>query len=351
MGRKWSATLRCWHIPDTTSNREDLSSYLAPYPVRWDDHEITKIAEEKPFNNKAATRAHASDPSSLPLSQEVLDRIGDVEHWMRQKRYQETTIDTYLSFIKKYFSTLPDKKWNELTMDDIVKYNHDYFIVGRRSYSAQNQWINAIKTYIRVHNLWSSDMLDNIERPFKSKILPDVLTIAEVQNILLQIKNVKQKTLMMLIYSCGLRIGEALALKPFDIRSNEGLIYIRGAKGKKDRRVPLSPRILKQLRIYYKAYTPSKYLFEGQQESTPYSASSARKVLKRAVKKANITGKRITLHSLRHAYATHLTTRGINLPHIQEILGHEDPKTTMLYTHLSAQDIKNVQSPLDDMEL
>jgi len=346
-GRRWSKSLNCWHVPDHEHTLKILYEQLSGYPFRWIDAEQISTTDE-------TARQDTIDPhkeQSTLLSPEVLCKIEDVARWMRQKRYQEATITTYVSFITKYFSTLPDKQWNDITPDDIVRYNHDYFIAQGRSYSAQNQWINAIKTYIKVHNLWSPDKLESIERPFKSKILPDVLTVREVQDILLQVKNVKQKTLLMLIYSCGLRIGESLALKPSDIRSNEGLIYIRGAKGKKDRRVPLSPRILKQLRIYYKAYAPSKYLFEGQQEGTPYSASSARKVLKRAVKKANITGKRITLHSLRHAYATHLTTRGINLPHIQEILGHADPKTTMLYTHLSAQDIKNVQSPLDDMEL
>jgi len=111
----------------------------------------------------------------------------------------------------------------------------------------------------------------------------------------------------------------------------------------------LFPRALEQLRRYYRSYTPNEYLFEGQ-KGGQYSNTSAAKVLQRAVKKAGIK-KRVTLHTLRHSYATHLTNRGVNIQYLQEILGHNNPKTTMLYTHLSGKDIRNIKSPLDDMEI
>jgi site-specific recombinase XerD len=134
-----------------------------------------------------------------------------------------------------------------------------------------------------------------------------------------------------------------------DIRSEERLIYIRGGKGKKDRRVPLSDRLLEILRGYYKSYRPKTYLFEGAGGGR-YTSGSASRVLHRAVTKAGIT-RTVTLHTLRHSYATHLTNNGINLQYLQEILGHNSPKTTMLYTHLSGKDISKVKSPLDDMDL
>jgi len=153
----------------------------------------------------------------------------------------------------------------------------------------------------------------------------------------------------MMVYGAGLRIGEALNLRLPDIRSNESLIYIRGGKGKKDRRVPLSMKLLDILRSYYKAYRPKVYLFEGANGGR-YSNRSAMQVLKRAANKAGIT-RNITLHTLRHSYATHLTNKGVNIQYLQEILGHSSPKTTMLYTHLSGKDISNIRSPLDDMDL
>ncbi|MFV1917783.1 MAG: tyrosine-type recombinase/integrase, partial [Patescibacteria group bacterium] len=146
-----------------------------------------------------------------------------------------------------------------------------------------------------------------------------------------------------------LRIGEALNLRLPDIRSNESLIYIRGGKGKKDRRVPLSAKLLKILRAYYKCYRPRLTVFEGP-DGGRYSNSSAAQVLHRSAKRAGITSK-VTLHTLRHSYATHLTNKGVNIQYLQEILGHNSPKTTMLYTHLSGKDISKIRSPLDDMDI
>ena len=153
----------------------------------------------------------------------------------------------------------------------------------------------------------------------------------------------------MLIYSCGLRIGEALDLKLRDLHKDEGLIYIRKAKGRKDRRVPLAKTLIPVVESYMQAYRPKLYLFEGQNGGR-YSNTSAGKMLQRAAKRASIKTK-ITLHSLRHSYATHLTNRGVNIQYLQEILGHNSPKTTMLYTHLSGKDIRNIRSPLDDLNL
>lgn len=160
---------------------------------------------------------------------------------------------------------------------------------------------------------------------------------------------IKHKCLIMIIYSAGLRIGEALNLRVEDIRSKEKLIYIRQAKGRKDRRVPLSDKMLRVLREYYKACRPKEYLFEGQ-NGGKYSRTSARNVLKKSVQKSGIPI-RVTLHTLRHSYATHLMESGVGLRYIQEILGHKSPKTTMLYTRISGKRISEIRSPLQDMDI
>ncbi|NND05306.1 MAG: tyrosine-type recombinase/integrase [Saprospiraceae bacterium] len=162
-----------------------------------------------------------------------------------------------------------------------------------------------------------------MERPRKSHTLPDVLSPGEVKRLIEVVSNLKHRTLLILIYSCSLRIGEALSLTINDIHSDEGLIYLRSGKGKKDRRVPRSPLMLEQLRMYYHSYLPKKYLFEGQ-AGGKYSRNSASTFLKRAVKKVEIT-KRVTLHTLRHSYATHITQRRVGLRYVQEILGHNSP--------------------------
>ena len=284
----------------------------------------------------------------VPLRQEVKTQIEAVKHWMQQKRYSANTIKTYISFIHSFFADHPHLDWDAVTEEIILNYNHKQFIEEGRSYSTQNQWINAIKLYLKVHHLDIGD-LEDIERPRKKYNLPNVLSLEEVQSILRSVNNMKHKTLLMLIYSSGLRIGDALRLELKDIKSDEQLIHIRGGKGNKDRLVPLSKVMLEQLRLYYHAYKPETYLFEGKVGKL-YARSSAQKVFKKAVARAGIK-RRVTLHTLRHSYATHLTNRGVNVQYLQEILGHKSPKTTMLYTHLSGKDIRNIQSPLDDMKL
>ncbi len=154
--------------------------------------------------------------------------------------------------------------------------------------------------------------------------------------------------MLSLIYSCGLRRSELLHLKPGDIDSKRNLIVIRQSKGKKDRIVPLSLKILEMLRAYYQQYRPKKYLFEGQQAGTIYSEQSLQSVLKQALQKANIK-KPITLHWLRHSYATHLLEAGTDLRYIQELLGHNSSKTTEIYTHVSTKSIQHIKSPFDDL--
>jgi integrase/recombinase XerD len=154
--------------------------------------------------------------------------------------------------------------------------------------------------------------------------------------------------MLALIYSCGLRRSELLNLKPTDIDSKRNIIIIRAAKGKKDRIAPLSEKVLQMLREYYMAYKPKTWLFEGQFAGEQYSAKSLESVLKQAIEKTKIR-KPITLHWLRHSYATHLLEAGTDLRYIQEILGHKNSKTTEIYTHVSTKSLQKIKSPFDDL--
>lgn len=154
--------------------------------------------------------------------------------------------------------------------------------------------------------------------------------------------------MLSLIYSCGLRCGELLALQPHHIDSKRNIVFIKQSKGKKDRIVPLSPKVLLLLRDYYKAYRPKTYLFEGQRVGCPYDARSLQLTLKQALQKAGIN-KPVTLHWLRHSYATHLLESGTDLRYIQELLGHNSSRTTEIYTHVSTKSIQLIKSPFDDL--
>lgn len=154
--------------------------------------------------------------------------------------------------------------------------------------------------------------------------------------------------MLSLIYSCGLRCGELLALQPVHIDSKRNIVLLKNSKGKKDRIVPLSPKILEMLREYFKAFKPVTYLFEGRLAGEQYDARSLQLVLKQALQKAGIR-KPVTLHWLRHSYATHLLESGTDLRYIQELLGHNSSKTTEIYTHVSTKSIQQIKSPFDDL--
>lgn len=184
--------------------------------------------------------------------------------------------------------------------------------------------VNAVKLFFQTVQDRRLD-IEKIHRPKKSKTLPNVLSKEEVKAILEVHGNIKHRAMLSLIYACGLRRGELLHMKISDIDSKRNIVIIRQSKGKKDRIVPLSQKILEMLRDYFRAYKPMYWLFEGQ-TGEQYSEKSLQSVLKQALKKAGIR-KPATLHWLRHSYATHLLENGTDLRYIQELLGHNSSKT------------------------
>ena len=232
-------------------------------------------------------------------------------------------------------------------MQHIIQFNTEYIIGRGLSISYQNQFVNALKRFyliIRNTNL----IIENIARPRREHRLPNVLSKEEVKMLLNTIRNLKHITMLCLLYSCGLRSGELLNLQPTHIDSKRNIILIKQSKGKKDRIVPLSPKILEMLREYYRYYKPKTYLFEGQNIGEQYDSRSLQLVLKQAVKKAGIH-KPVTLHWLRHSYATHLLESSTDLRYIQELLGHNSSRTTEIYTHVSTKNIQQIKSPFDDL--
>ena len=191
--------------------------------------------------------------------------------------------------------------------------------------------------------------IHQLDRPRREWRLPNILSMEEVASIITSLENIKHRSMLALIYSAGLRRSELLALKCKDIDSTRMVITIRAAKGKKDRIVPLSELVLEMLRTYYKEYKPTDYLFEGQNGGA-YSEKSLEEVFHKAKKLAGVR-KKVSLHTLRHSYATHLLEGGTNLRYIQELLGHKSSKTTEIYTHVSNQAIQKITSPLDKLKM
>lgn len=313
-GVRWSYTMKYWHVPDSEENRERFG--------------LVSLA------------------STLP-SEEGLEALTHFKKHLRSKRYSESTIVTYSDALKSLFVFYNTRTIAELNNDDVMIFNNEYILKNNLSASYQNQIVNAIKLYFKIIKETKIE-IDKIHRPKREKLLPNVLSKEDIKKILNAHSNIKHKTMLSLIYSCGLRRSELLNLKPNDIDSNRNLVIIRQAKGKKDRIAPLSPAILIMLRDYYKAYKPETWLFEGREINTKYDERSLAEVLKQAINKTNIN-KPVTLHWLRHSYATHLLEAGTDLRYIQEILGHNSSKTTEIYTHVSTKSLQNVKSPFDDL--
>lgn len=208
-----------------------------------------------------------------------------------------------------------------------------------------NQAISALKIFFK-EVLKKPKVLINVPRPKKEKKLPDILSQQEVLRLLEAVDNVKHKAIMLLIYSAGLRVGEVVRLKAEDIDSERNLIHIRQGKGRKDRYTLLSSMALDALNLYIELYGPYKWLFPGAEPGRHITERSVQKVFDGAKERAGIR-KDVSVHTLRHSFATHLLEAGTDLRYIQELLGHQSSKTTEIYTHVSKKELGRIQSPLD----
>ena len=259
------------------------------------------------------------------------------------KKYAQNTAKSYISCFEKYINYFPTREAITLDDTDIQAYLQ-YLVSSKHSDSYINLSINAIKFYYEIV-LQMPNRFYNVERPRTAKRLPQILDKSEIKLIIKNIKNIKHRCIIALIYSAGLRRSELIQLRIEDIDSKRMMIHIRNAKGQKDRYTILSEKLLHDLRQYFLKYQPQTYLFEGNKGHT-YSPSSVRKILERAVKNAKIK-KRVTPHTLRHSFATHLLEDGVDLRYIQALLGHSSSKTTEIYTHVAKHALNGIKSPLD----
>ena len=241
---------------------------------------------------------------------------------------------------------IEQKLYNNEVLDRIIV--ADY--VGNRletssSYTSQNVLGGYSNWIYNSDGLLSAINDFSLERPKKSRILPNILSQEEVIRIIQYTQNIKHRAILTLIYSCGLRIGELINLKLVDFHIERKQLIVKEGKGRKDRFVSLADSFLPLLSNYYSSYKPTIYFVEGQ-NGGKYSAESIRSFLRKSCKKAGIK-KPVTPHTLRHSYATHLLENGVDLRYIQSLLGHSKPETTMIYTHVQRKDLMEIQNPLD----
>ncbi len=343
---------------------------------------LSEIIKKMPFNNWDTKNKWWSIPFSEKLLQEIkhaaqaqnFNPVYEEEKVSDDKVRRISRFDTanYRNCPEEYLKKLQELRYSPKTIrtykglfEEFINYYHkydieriddkmiiaflQYLVIDRKiSTSYQNQSINAIKFfYERVRG--GQRKVYFIERPIKERTLPIVLNEKELISAFNQVKNIKHKAIIMLIYSSGLRLSEVIDLKITDIDSTRMQVFVRQAKGRKDRYTLLSKKVLPILREYFEEYRPKEWLFEGA-KGKQYSESSVQTIVTGAFRKAGIT-KKASTHTLRHCFGTHLLENGTDLRYIQALMGHASSKTTEIYTHITTKGFDQIENPLDKLDI
>jgi integrase/recombinase XerD len=331
---KWSSTDKCWIMPYANKFLTELRalSLANGYEFKYEEECSSKVRSRK---SKYDIENYRACPD------EFIEKL-------KELRYSNNTIKSYKQLFEEFINYYPTESLEVISEEKIISFLR--YLVNERcvSISYQNQAINAIKFYYeRV--LRGQRKIYTIDRPREEELLPEVLSEDEVAKIIRSIENVKHKAIIMTIYSGGLRISEVVNLKIKDIDSKRMQIRIEQSKGRKDRYTLLGNTTLKVLREYVKQFKPKNWLFEGESGSQ-YSTTSIRNIFRKAVHKVGIS-KRVTVHTLRHSFATHILEAGTDLRYIQSLLGHESSRTTEIYTHITTKGFDQIKNPLDKLDI
>lgn len=268
---------------------------------------------------------------------------------LQRRNYSHRTANTYIRIVRDftaYFHRSPDK----LGPEHIRQYQAYLFQSKNLSSASVSQYVSALR-FFYVKTLRRQFLTEHIPFPKSPRRLPAVLSSEEVTRLIDAARNLYHRTLLMTLYSTAVRRSELCRLKVSDIDSQRMMIRIHG-KGRRDRDVPLSPKLLETLRLYWRWRKPKTYLFpgRGQRADVPISANIVWLACRQAAQQAGIR-KRLSPHSLRHSCATHLLDAGADLRTIQVLLGHSRLEHTLIYLHLSHKHLQAVPNPLDSLQL
>jgi len=347
---KWTRTHNCWYI--CCNRQQYLLLVKALHNQAVFDTSILKnyLQQRKavvPVTQKKIGPAKVNLLLQFPLTEANLLAITALRNKLVLKGYSPQTVRNYCREFHQLLRLLGERFVNDLSKEQLMSYLLWLLEKQGCSETKVHMSVNAIKFYFEQILERERELYD-LPRPKKPWKLPAILAEKEVLSVIKSIDNIKHRAMIMAGYSAGLRVSEIVALKLVNIDSERMMIHIQNAKGKKDRMVPLSKKLLDILREYYKIYKPAVFLFEGK-GGVAYSARSVQEVLQHAKARANIH-KSGSVHMLRHSYATHLMEAGTDIRIIQDLLGHNSIQTTMRYTHVSKKEIGRIESPLDKLD-
>lgn len=358
-GRRWSYSRRCWVVPNTRESVVKIGHLFGKTYCRFDEAVVrlykpsattTEIDQATnppwpPIGKEPRRKPFKYDPSIRDYDRHPV--IVALTARLHVQNYSFKTFKSYKQCIIALIRYVGKQPLNELTKAQYQKYL--LFLVEKKRLSSAtiNVHINAWKFY-QEKILERDKTFYDIELARQSTKLPTVYSVAEVKALFNATTSLKYRTLFNVVYATGLRLSEVAHLRLIDIDRARRLITVRGGKGKKDRVVMLSEKLETALNEYLSRHEPKRFLFEDAEKSEPLGIRSIQQVYSDTVRFARIQ-KRGGIHTLRHSFATHLLEAGMDIRYIQRLLGHESILTTMRYTHVTADKISTLKSPLDDL--
>ena len=329
-GRWWHPEEKYWSIPESSEAAGQIVRGFGCAGISYSD-ELAHL-----FRDSKTEMVKASEKTLLAARERALVIGG----------YSPRTKKAYLGHVRRFVGYIC-KEPGKVKKTEVEQYLEYLLKDCNISAAFANQAVSALKfLYSEVLNM--DEPISDISRPKHEFKLPEVLGYADVIRLLRCVHNYKHRLILLLVYSSGLRVGEVVRLRVGDIDGERRMIHVRQGKGKKDRYTILSDFVLTALRNYYKVYEPDEWLFPGNKEGCHITERSVQKVFEQARRKARVR-EGVSVHTLRHSFATHLLENGTDLRYIQELLGHASSKTTEIYTHVTRQDLARIQSPLDTL--
>ncbi len=344
IGCYWSGSNKKWYLPKNNKNLELIYKSFHKKTL-INDSALKQTKNKNNYILPNLKKEKRLRVSSDELSKKDITNLHKYVKYLRGKTLSESTVRTYYTHILDFFNYLSGKPLEEISNRDVELFIEDVCVPRKYAISTHRQVLGAMKHF---KNLFNECLIDDIqlELPKKTRYLPTVLSKEEIVELLRNTKNLKHRAILAIIYASGLRVGELINLELSDIDVNRYQIFIRNSKGRKDRYVIMAKSLMPLLNNYINSYRPTKYFAEGIEPGTKYTAGSIRNFLRKSCKIASIT-KKVTPHTLRHCYATHLLENGVDLRYIQVLLGHSKPETTMIYTHVATKTLLEIESPLD----
>jgi integrase/recombinase XerD len=342
-GRSYSYDDTCWKVPLNQESLLELQDFFKEQLI------LTFI----PPDNLPEKWVPAQ---KFPVQKPIISKLNDVQRVavtaLEEKLILESklhrTIKSYKNHLAGLFAHYPDVKPSQISTKQIQSFIIYRRKEGKLANSSINSLISALNAFYG-RALEQPEKVQALERPPKTRSLPNVLSTEEVQRLLTATANIKHKCMLLLIYSAGLRKGELLRLRVRDLNAARQSLFVKNGKGAKDRFSFYTPSAIKYVTAYINKYKPRYWLFEGQ-TGEQYSETSLQIIFGAARKQSGVNP-HITIHGLRHSFATHLVEKNVPLHVVKQLLGHEDIKTTEIYLHISNKYMTEIRSPLEGMDI